>query len=153
MKRGQRAAKTAIGRLVLPNPIFILCVLRALCVRLFSDECGGSAFQNDLMNASRKGRKERKGTELKFDCLLGNSLTAAQVERASWRDLRSCWENCDSVVMASSRAAAPRLSRAAGVDLVVVRVSGPRAAAGLARTRARRLLALAPLGSSPTRNA
>jgi hypothetical protein len=55
--------------------------------------------------------------------------------------------------MASSRAAAPRLSRARGVDLVVVRVSGPRAAAGLARTRARRLLALAPLGSRPARNA
>ena len=74
-------------------------------------------------------------------------LRAATAARAMCRRASRC------VVLASSRSVAPRLSRTAGVDLVVVRVSGPRAAAGLARTRARRLLALAPLGRNPGRNA
>ena len=76
-----------------------------------------------------------------------SGLRAARAARASCRRAPRC------VVMASSSTVAPRLSRTAGVDLVVVRVSGPRAALGLARTRARRLLALAPLGSNPGRNA
>jgi hypothetical protein len=43
----------------------ILCILMIGIVGFVLDrvdECGGSAVQNDLMNASRKGRKERKGT-------------------------------------------------------------------------------------------
>jgi hypothetical protein len=56
------------------------------------------------------------------------------------------------VVMASSSAAAPRLSRTAGVDLVAVRVANPAAAARLQRTTARRLLALVRLSPSPAKS-
>jgi hypothetical protein len=76
-----------------------------------------------------------------------SGLRAASAARALCRRTPRC------VVLASSSKVASRLSRTAGVDLVVVRVSGPRAAAGLARTKARRLLALAPLGATPGRNA
>jgi hypothetical protein len=74
-------------------------------------------------------------------------IRKASAARALCRRVSRC------VVVASSKRTAPRLSRTAGVDLVVVRVAGPRAAAGLARTRARRLLALAPLGANPARTA
>ncbi len=56
-------------------------------------------------------------------------------------------------LMASSPSAAPRLSRTTGVDLVVVRVSGPRQASRLRRTAARRLLAITPLVPSPVKDA
>ena len=55
-------------------------------------------------------------------------------------------------MLASSSAAAPRLSRTAGVDLVAVRVAGAKAAARLQRTSARRLLALVRLRPSPAKN-
>jgi hypothetical protein len=72
------------------------------------------------------------------------SVTAA---RALCRGAGRC------VVMAPSAASASRLSRAAGVDLVVVRVSGAKGVSRLGATSARRLLALARLTPSPKSDA
>ena len=73
-------------------------------------------------------------------------IRAASTARALCRRTTRC------VVLASSSATAPRLSRTAGVDLVVVRVAGANAAARLQRTKARRLLALVRLAPSPAKN-
>ena len=73
-------------------------------------------------------------------------IRAAKAARAVCRGTRRC------VVLASSSAAAPRLSRTAGVDLVAVRVAGAKAAARLQRTSARRLLALVRLRPTPAKN-
>ncbi len=64
-----------------------------------------------------------------------------------------CRGSSRCVVFASSAKAAPSLSRAAGVDLVVVRVRSPKAAAQLQRTSARRLVALTRLVPSPRSDA
>jgi predicted Fe-Mo cluster-binding NifX family protein len=74
-------------------------------------------------------------------------IRAASVARAMCRRAGRC------VVMAPSAPTASRLSRTAGVDLVVVRVGGPKAVAQLGRTPARRLLALARLVPSPRADA
>jgi hypothetical protein len=72
-------------------------------------------------------------------------IRTASAARALCRRASRC------VVLASSTAAAPRLSRTAGVDLVAVRVSKPAAAERLQRTSARRLLALLRLTPSPAK--
>ncbi len=74
-------------------------------------------------------------------------IRTASVARALCRGAGRC------VVFASSAAAAPRLSRTAGVDLVVVRVRSPKAASQLQRTSARRLVALTRLVPSPRSDA
>jgi hypothetical protein len=74
-------------------------------------------------------------------------IRTASAARATCRGVSRC------ILLASSTPAARRLSRTPGVDLVVVRVSGPRAATALARGRAKRILALAPLGPDPAQNA
>ena len=73
-------------------------------------------------------------------------IRTASTARALCRRTTRC------VVLASSSTTAPRLSRTAGVDLVVVRVAGANAAARLQKTKARRLLALVRLAPSPAKN-
>jgi hypothetical protein len=73
-------------------------------------------------------------------------IRATSAARAMCRRASRC------ALMASSPSAAPRLSRTTGVDLVVVRVSGPREASRLRRTAARRLLAITPLVPSPAKD-
>jgi predicted Fe-Mo cluster-binding NifX family protein len=94
----------------------------------------------------------RRATRAKLLVVVPRSLRRKGI-RATTAARAVCRRAARCVVMASSRTAAPRLSRTAGVDLVVVRVAGPNAVARLGRTGARRLLALSPLRPSPQRNA
>jgi hypothetical protein len=74
-------------------------------------------------------------------------VASATVARSLCRRAARC------AVMAPSVGSASRLSRAAGVDLVVVRVSGAKSVPRLAGTSTRRLLALARLTPSSASDA